>query len=130
MLSKLVHTNSYKNVHAGNESIDGRMTACDDKIGWRTKNATTNQRTAERRQRQRRWRQLRGSAAATAARRQCTAQWRQRGGGSVEAVAAAAAPRRHTARRLQAMDRGTARATAIDGAGQEGGTTRGWRVAM
>ncbi len=30
------YTNSYKNVHAGNESIDGRMTACDDGIGRRT----------------------------------------------------------------------------------------------
>jgi hypothetical protein len=27
---------------AGNKSVDGRMTACDDEIGWRT----TNQRTA------------------------------------------------------------------------------------
>jgi hypothetical protein len=42
MLSELVHTNLYKNVHAGNESVDGRMTACDDKIVRRT---TTQQPT-------------------------------------------------------------------------------------
>jgi hypothetical protein len=47
MLSELVHTtNSYKNVHAGNESIDGRMTACDDEIGRLT---TTQQPTNKRR---------------------------------------------------------------------------------
>jgi len=35
-----------------------------------------------------------------------------------------------TARRWQAMDGARARATAIEGAGQEGGTTRGRREAM
>ena len=69
-------------------------------------NTTTNQQTAERRQQQRRWRQLGGGAAATAARQQRTAQWRK------------------------AMDGVTARAMAIDGTGQEGGTARGRREAM
>ena len=59
-----------------------------------------------------------------------TAQQRQRSGSSTEAAAVAAARRRRTSRRRQAMDGATARATAIDGAGQEGGTTRGWREAM
>jgi hypothetical protein len=45
MLSELVHTDSYKNVHAGNESIEGRMTACNGKIGQWT---TTQQPTSER----------------------------------------------------------------------------------
>jgi hypothetical protein len=45
MLSEIVQTNSYKNVHAGNESVDGRMTACNDKIGRQT---TMQQPTNER----------------------------------------------------------------------------------
>ncbi len=67
---------------AGNESVDGRMTAWDDKIGWRT---TTQEPTNKR---QRRWRQreVGGSLAAAARRR-----WRQRGGSSTAAAAVAAA---------------------------------------
>jgi hypothetical protein len=60
-----------------------------------------------------------------AAARQCD------GGGSLVAAAAAvAARRRRTAQRRQAMDGAMARATVIDGEGQEGGTTRGRREAM
>ena len=45
MLSELVHTNWYENVHASNESVDGRMTACDDKIGqWTIMQQPTNER--------------------------------------------------------------------------------------
>ncbi len=105
-----------------------------DGMGWRNRtadnNATTNQRTAERRQRQRRWRQLGGKAAATAGLWRRTAQWRQGGGSSAEATAAAAARRWRTARRRQGMDGATARATAINGAGQEDGATRERREAL
>jgi len=53
------------------------------------------------------------------------------GGSSLAAAAAAvAAQRRCTARWQQAMDGARARAMAIDGTGQEGGTMRGWREAM
>jgi hypothetical protein len=61
---------------AGNESVDGRMTACDDKIGRRTTTQQpTNKRSAQG------WRQLGDGAAAAEAPRQ------QRGscGGSVKA---------------------------------------------
>jgi hypothetical protein len=71
---------------AGNESVDGRMTACDDEIGWRT---TTQQPTNKRRRggggsaTARGRRQLGDGAAAAAAR------WQQRGscgdGGSAKA---------------------------------------------
>ena len=77
----------------------------------------------------RRRRQLGGgaaaAAAAAAAARQCNS-----GGSLVAAAVAVAARRRCTARQRQAMDRARARAMAIDGAGQEGGTTRGQREAM
>jgi hypothetical protein len=67
---------------AGNESVDGRMTAWDDEIGNRTvdNNATTNQRSAARR----RWQRY--SARSAAAARQLR-RWRQLGGS--KAVAAA-----------------------------------------
>ncbi len=43
---------------ASNESVDGRMTACNDKIGQQTTTQQpVNQRMAARQQRQRRWRQ-------------------------------------------------------------------------
>ena len=105
-----------------------------DGMRWQNRtadnSATTNQQTVERRQQQRRWRQRGGSVAAMAARQQHTAWQGQRGGSSVEAAAAAAAWQGPTARRRQAMDGVTARATAINGTGQEGGTTRGRREAM
>ena len=69
---------------ASNESVDGRMTACDDEIGWRT---TTQQPTNAR------WRggsatarglrQLGGGGAAAAAAR----RRRQLGGGTAVAAA-------------------------------------------
>jgi hypothetical protein len=93
---------------AGNKSVDGRMMACDDEIGWRT---TTQQPTNEQRRgsggggsatvrgwrqlgesgrRRRRgggssataqrWRQLGGSAAAAAHSATVAARWQQRGG--------------------------------------------------
>jgi len=61
---------------AGNESVDGRMTACDDEIGWWT---TTLQPINER------WRGSGGGGSATARGR------RQLGGGAVAAAAAAVA---------------------------------------
>jgi hypothetical protein len=76
MLSKLVHTNLYKNVHTVNESVDGCMMACNDKIGRRT---TTQQPTNE-------WRSgssgSGGGGSFAVARRR-----RQRGGGGSAAAA-------------------------------------------
>ena len=45
-------------------------------------------------------------------------------------MAAATVRWQRKARRMQAMDGAMVRATAIDGAGQEGGTTRGQRDAI
>ncbi len=124
---------------AGNESVDGRMMACDDKIGWRT---TNQQPTNERRRggggsarSAAAWRRRGGGGRAVAAARQLrrwrqhesatsAAAWSRRGGGSSAtarcwwqlgggAAAAAVSTRRCTARRRQAMD--GARARAIDG---------------
>jgi hypothetical protein len=72
---------------AGNESVDGHMTACNDEIGRWT---TTQQPTNEWR---RRWRQ-RDSARLAAARQRRTAQRRQRGSSSAAAAAVAAARKR------------------------------------
>jgi hypothetical protein len=95
MLSKLVHTNSYKKVHAGNESINGPMMAWDDEIGQRTTmQQPTNERlsgvsgsggggslAAKRRRRQGcGGAQRNGGRAVAAARR--LRQRRQRGGGA------------------------------------------------
>jgi hypothetical protein len=117
-------TNSYKNVHAGNESVDVRMTHAMTKSdgGQQRNNQPANG----------------GAAAAVVA-----AALRRRGGdGSAAAAhsataaawwqqrAAAAVRQRRTARRQQAMDGAMVRATASEGAGQEGGTMRGWREAM
>ena len=127
MLSKLVHTNSYKNVHAINESVDGHMTACHDEIGRRT---TTQQPTNER------WSGGSGSGGggslAAAQQQQQHGGGTQRDGGSEVAAVRRLRQRPQRSggtppRWRQAMDgataRATARATAINGAGQEGGTT-------
>ncbi len=66
---------------AGNESVDGRMTACDDEIGWRT----TTQQPTNQRQRcggggatARGWRQLGGDGAQPDGGSAVPAAWRQR----------------------------------------------------
>ncbi len=80
----------------GNESVDGRMTACDDGSGRQT---TTQQPTNERWRggsaTARGWRQIGGGAAAAAAAAQQLRRWRQResgcrrqlGGGAAVAAA-------------------------------------------
>jgi hypothetical protein len=67
---------------AGNESVDGRMTACDDEIGRQT---TTQQPTNERwcggSATAQGWRQLGGGGGSTAAASRQLRRWRQRESG-------------------------------------------------
>ena len=102
---------------AGKESVDGRMTACDDEIGrWTTTQQPTNERRQQRqrqRPRQRQWRQLDSARSA--------ATWRRRSGVGGITVAA------HSAMAAALRRRRTARWWQQRGGCGGGGSATSWR---